>query len=78
MEQRYFYVKAKIFIKELEKNSKTVAMHCNAMKNKVKDLDFRRIKNDDFKKSPNISLDVAVMEKTKLGIVIPFKAGWSD
>ena len=27
---------------------------------------------------PNISFDVAVMEKTKLSWVIPMKVGWSD
>tara|TARA_Y100001933_G_scaffold155619_1_gene153825 strand:+ start:333 stop:1763 length:1431 start_codon:yes stop_codon:yes gene_type:complete len=74
-----FMFKASTFIEELEKNSKTVAKHCkDAMINNKKDLDFIRINNDFFKKSPNISIDVAVMEKTKLGIVIPLKAGWSD
>ena len=74
-----FMFKASTFIKELEKNSKPIAKNCKAaMQNNIKDLDFTRINNHFFKKSPSISIDIAVMEKTKLGIVIPLKAGWSD
>ena len=42
------------------------------------DLDFERINSKSFKDCPNISIDVAVMEKTDKGIVIPLNAGWSD
>ena len=33
---------------------------------------------NEFNKSPNISIDIAVMEKTILGKVIPLEAKWSD
>ena len=49
-----------------------------ALENSKKDLDFQRVQKDKFKKCPNISIDVAVMENTKKGIVIPLDAGWSD
>ena len=46
--------------------------------NAENDLDFKRINKEDFSKCPNISLDVAVMEKTNLGTVFPLDVGWSD
>ena len=42
------------------------------------DLDFQRLDAESFEICPNISVDVAVMEKTNLGTVIPLEAGWSD
>lgn len=42
------------------------------------DLDFTRLDQDSFMKCPNISFDVAVMEKTKLGTVLSLDVGWSD
>ncbi len=42
------------------------------------DLDFQRLNEKSFKDCPNISIDNAVMEKTKKGIVIPLDADWSD
>ena len=37
-----------------------------------------RIKYEIFAKLPDISIDVAIMEKTKNGAVIPLNVGWSD
>ena len=37
---------------------------------------FERIEIKHFSNCENISLDVAVMEKTNLGTVIPLNAGW--
>tara|TARA_A100001015_G_scaffold320456_1_gene446890 strand:+ start:2881 stop:4320 length:1440 start_codon:yes stop_codon:yes gene_type:complete len=42
------------------------------------DLDFQRLEKKSFSKCPNISIDVAVMEKTQHGIVIPLNVNWSD
>ena len=42
------------------------------------DLDFQRLHKESFIKCPNISIDVAVMEKTDKGIVLPLDAEWSD
>ena len=42
------------------------------------DLDFHRLDKASFEKCQNIPIDVAVMEKTSRGIVIPLDAGWSD
>ena len=39
---------------------------------------FQRIDEKTMASCPSISLDVAIMEKTKLGSVVPLNAGWSD
>ena len=44
----------------------------------TKDLDFIRLNNEYFKNCPNIPIDIAVMERTKIGTVIRLDAGWSD
>jgi mannose-1-phosphate guanylyltransferase len=41
-------------------------------------LDFLRLEREAFTNCPNIALDVAVMERTGLGTVLPLDAGWSD
>ena len=43
-----------------------------------RDLYFQRVKSDIFKACPNIPIDIAVMEKTKLGTVISLDVGWND
>jgi mannose-1-phosphate guanylyltransferase len=48
------------------------------MEDPSKDLDFLRIKGEEFAQCPSISIDYAVMEKTELASVIPLDAGWSD
>ena len=48
------------------------------MDNSQNDLDFIRIEKSSFSKAPNLPIDVAVMEKTNKGVVIPLEAGWSD
>jgi mannose-1-phosphate guanylyltransferase len=42
------------------------------------DLDFVRLDEESFSKAPNISVDYAIFEKTKLVSVIPVSYGWSD
>ena len=74
-----FMFKTKIFLEELKTYSpKTYYCSKGAMETKIKDLDFIRINENKFKDSPNISVDVAVMENTNLGTVLPLDAGWSD
>ena len=74
-----FMFKAKTIIEEVQKFSPTIYEHCfNAIKESKSDLDFQRIDKNSFNKCPNISIDVAIMEKTEKGIVIPLDAQWSD
>jgi len=74
-----FAFKAKILIDEIKKFSTNIFETCNtALLNSKNDLDFKRISREDFSKCPDISLDVAVMEKTNLGTVLNLDVGWSD
>ena len=74
-----FIFKANQIIEELEKYSPLVIKSCReAIEKSVEDLDFIRIDKESFSKVPNIAIDVAVMEKTDLGLVMPLDAGWSD
>tara|TARA_B100000989_G_scaffold133506_1_gene99178 strand:+ start:8116 stop:9555 length:1440 start_codon:yes stop_codon:yes gene_type:complete len=74
-----FMFKAKTIIEELEKYAPKVIESCKQSINKsTKDLDFTRLNFEAFKKSPNLPIDIAVMEKTDRGIVLPLDAGWSD
>ena len=74
-----FMTKASTIINELEKYSPEIIFHCKqSLKNKTTDLDFIRLEKESFCKCKNVSLDKAVMEKTKLGFVFPLNAEWSD
>ena len=42
------------------------------------DLDFVRLDEESFAKAPNISVDYAIFEKTKLVAVVPVTYRWSD
>ena len=43
-----------------------------------RDLDFVRLDRTSFEASPSISIDYAVMEKTRHAVVVPARLGWSD
>ncbi len=74
-----FIFKTSLILKEIEKHAPLVLKQCKrAISKSVNDLDFIRIDPDEFSKSPNIPIDIAVMEKTNLGLVISLDAGWSD
>lgn len=42
------------------------------------DLDFIRLDKKTFEKSPDISIDYALMEKSDKVMVVPLDAGWND
>ena len=66
-------------LRQLKNYFPEIIHHCeNALLDSKFDLDFQRINKDSFSKCMDISIDIAVMEKTKLGTVIPLDAGWSD
>ena len=74
-----FIFKTSLILREIENHSPMVLKQCQkAMNKKVKDLDFIRIDSSEFSKTPKIPIDIAVMEKTTLGLVISLDAGWSD
>jgi mannose-1-phosphate guanylyltransferase len=49
-----------------------------AVENAALDLDFARLDLDCFGKSPDISIDYAIMEKTEKAAVVPSTFPWSD
>ena len=42
------------------------------------DLDFIRLEKSSFSKCEDISIDVAVFEKTQKAFVLPLNCGWDD
>lgn len=49
-----------------------------AVDNAKTDLDFVRLDEASFAKAPNISVDYAIFEKSKLVAVVPVSFAWSD
>ncbi|MDC3019727.1 mannose-1-phosphate guanylyltransferase/mannose-6-phosphate isomerase [Prochlorococcus sp. AH-736-E15] len=74
-----FMAKAKVLLNEIEKFSPEILNKCKlSFKNSINDLDFQRINKSAFEECPSESFDIAIMEKTNRGIVIPLNCGWND
>ena len=74
-----FLFKASTYLAELEKFCPTMYECCKASLNGiVKEHDFTRLNNDIFLTCPDDSVDYAIMEQTKLAVMVPLDAGWSD
>ena len=74
-----FLFRASTLLKEIKKIAPVVLENCKkSINQELLDLDFQRINKEVFKSLPNVSFDIAIMEKTNLGTVIPLDSGWSD
>jgi mannose-1-phosphate guanylyltransferase len=74
-----FLFKASAILAELERLAPEVVSACRAaLAHDAADLDFLRLEREAFAGCPNVAIDVAVMEKTERGAVLPLEAGWSD
>ena len=74
-----FLFKSSSIINEIGSYYPVIINACKeSIKGGINDFEFQRINGDSFKKCPDISIDSAVMEKTKLGTVTHLDAGWSD
>jgi mannose-1-phosphate guanylyltransferase len=74
-----FLFRASAILSELERHAPQVVSACrNALELEATDLDFLRLEREAFAHCPNVAIDVAVMEKTDRGAVLPLDAGWSD
>ena len=72
-------MKANVVFDEMQKLAPKVLNQCKkSIAECYVDLDFLRMKKDIFKECPDISFDIAIMEKTKLGIVFLLDIEWSD
>ena len=74
-----FLFKASAILAELERLAPEVVSACRAaLEHDSADLDFLRLEREAFAACPNVAIDVAVMERTDRGAVLPLEAGWSD
>ncbi len=74
-----FMFKASAYLSELSKFAPEILSSVQeAYDRRSEDLDFLRLNKDAFSTAPNISIDYAVMEKTRSAAVIPLDCGWSD
>ena len=74
-----FLMKANIVLDEMQKLAQKVLKQCRkSIKESFVDLDFCALKKEIFKECQDISFDIAIMEKTKLGIVFLLDLEWSD
>jgi mannose-1-phosphate guanylyltransferase len=74
-----FMLGAKTFLDELQALSPETYAACEeAVAKARKDLDFIRLDSEAFARAPNISVDYAVFEKTRVAAVLPVTFSWSD
>ena len=74
-----FLFTAKSILSELYKFEPKLLDECKkSLLKSSKDIDFIRLYEENFRNCPNLSIDIAVMEKTDKARVIPLSAGWSD
>lgn len=74
-----FVFKAAQYLKELEAHEPDMVKAAKAsLENAKSDLDFLRLDGEAFGACKNISIDYAVMERTKDGVVIMLDAKWCD
>ena len=74
-----FVFKASTIVSEIKKFNPQIINCCeNALEYSKEDLDFKRIDEKFFLDCPSYSIDVAVMEKTKIGSVVPLNIKWTD
>ena len=74
-----FVLHARTFLSELAQLAPEIlAAAQEAFDVASSDLGFLRLDQAAFARSPNISIDYAVMEKTKKAVMVPIDVGWSD
>ncbi len=74
-----FVFSARAFLSEASRLAPDVVDAArNALAGAKRDLGFLRLDEEAFAKSPNISVDYAVMEKTDAAVMLPIDVGWSD
>lgn len=74
-----FMFKAKVYLDELKKFEPLIFKQSKLSLDKsYNDLDFLRLEENEFKLCPSNSIDYALMEKTKLGVIVKTDIGWSD
>ncbi len=74
-----FLLAAQVLVDEVERLAPEV-LHAvrQSLDEAERDADFIRLGHEPFSKSPSLSFDCAVMEKTKRASVLPVDYAWSD
>jgi mannose-1-phosphate guanylyltransferase / mannose-6-phosphate isomerase len=74
-----FVLHVQTFLDELKRlNPAVLAAAEQSLAKATSDLGFFRLDGTEFAKSPSISVDYAVMEKTTAAAMLPISVGWSD
>ncbi|MEM7214559.1 MAG: mannose-1-phosphate guanylyltransferase/mannose-6-phosphate isomerase [Pseudomonadota bacterium] len=74
-----FLFEAATFLKEAKRLVPEILQAVQeAHDNRIEDLDFFRLGEEDFKSAQSISIDYAIMEKTDRATVTPATHDWSD
>ena len=74
-----FVFKASTIISEINKTYPEIISCCEkSFESSKEDLEFKRIDEKVFSGCPSYSIDVAVMENTKIGSVVPLNTKWTD
>lgn len=74
-----FIAKVSVLLREIETFEPNIFTHVKkAVQNRISERDFARLTPEDFKECPDISIDYAVAERTKVAAVVPASFGWSD
>lgn len=74
-----FLFRSKVYLNELGIHAPDVLAACEKSIDGLEpDLDFERPNAESFTRSPSISIDYAVLEKTNRSAVVPCDPGWSD
>lgn len=74
-----FAFKASVYLQELANTNELIVKACEKALNKAKeDTDFLRLDEAEFAKSPEDSIDYAVMERTQHAVMVEADIGWSD
>lgn len=74
-----FLMSASVYLEELKNFAPEIYSACeSAWRNKTLDEKFLRPHNEIFLRSPEDSIDYAVMEKTSRAVMYPLYCGWSD
>jgi len=74
-----FAFRADVVLEELAQHAPALLEAARAaLAGAKRDLDFTRLDAEAFAAAPSISIDYALMEKTRRAAVIPVEMGWSD
>ena len=74
-----FVLNARVLIDEMNRlHPEIVQAATRALDKATSDLGFTRLDAEAFAKAPNISIDYAVMEKTREAAMLPIDVGWND